>query len=85
MSSNNSETFLNEIRIDPNKQRLYTLKRRLDDCEIEVEAISKEDVEELIKLYDSEVKSIRDETNKIKNKIKQELEQLRGNIAKLEI
>ena len=85
MSSNNSETFLNEIRIDPNKQRLYTLKRRLDDCEIEVEAISKEDVEELIKLYDSEVKSIRDETNKIKNKIKQELEQLRGNIAILEI
>ena len=78
MSSNNPETFLNELRIDPNKQKLYALKQRLDDGEIKVETLSKEDIDELIKLYDSEVKSIKEETNQIKKKIKQELEELKS-------
>ena len=75
----NRETFLNEIKVDDNKQRLFALKRKLDDGEIEVEDLSKEDIESLIKLYDLEVKSIKDETNIIKNRIRKELDKLRKN------
>ena len=75
----NRESFLNEIKVDDNKQRLIALKRRLDDGEIEVEDLSKEDIESLIKLYDLEVKSIKDETNIIKNRIRKELDKLRKN------
>ena len=75
----NRETFLNEIKVDDNKQRLFALKRKLDDGEIEVEDLSKKDIERLIKLYDLEVKSIKDETNIIKNRIRKELDKLRKN------
>ncbi len=75
----NRETFLNEIKVDDNKQRLIALKRKLDDGEIEVEDLSKKDIESLIILYDLEVKSIKDETNIIKNRIRKELDKLRKN------
>ena len=73
----NRGTFLNEIKIDSNTQRLFALKRKLDDCEIEVEDLSEKDIEDLIKLYDSEVKSIKDDTNKIRDRIKKELQELK--------
>ena len=77
----NRGTFLNEIKIDSNTQRLFALKRKLDDCEIEVEDLSEKDIEDLIKLYDSEVKSIKDDTNKIKDRIKKELQELKRHRA----
>lgn len=75
----NRESFLNEIKVDDNKQRLFALKRKLDDGEIEVEDLSEKDIGYLIKLYDLEVKSIKDETNIIKNRIRKELDKLRKN------
>ena len=75
----NRESFLNEIKVDDNKQRLFALKRKLDDGEIEVEDLSEKDIGYLIKLYDLEVKSIKDETNLIKNRIRKELDKLRKN------
>ena len=75
----NRESFLNEIKVDDNKQRLFALKRKLDDGEIEVEDLSEKDIGYLIKLYDLEVKSIKDETNIIKKRIRKELDKLRKN------
>lgn len=75
----NRDSFLNEIKVDNNKQRLFALKRKLDDGEIEVEDLSKKDIGYLIKLYDLEVKSIKDETNIIKKRIRKELDKLRKN------
>ena len=76
-SYNNRETFLNEIKVNDNEQRLIALKRKLDEGEIEVEELSKEDIEGLISIYDEEVKSIKEDTNKIRDRIKKELQELK--------
>lgn len=77
MSNNNHESFLEGLRIDKNKQRLFELKRKLDNEEIEIEDLSNEEAKGLIELYDLEVKSINSETNRIKDRIKKELTELR--------
>ena len=74
---NNQESFLEGLKVDSNKQRLIALKRNLDDGEIEIESLSKEDIRELIELYDEETDNIKAETNKTKERIKRELQKLK--------
>lgn len=73
----NRKSFIDEIRVHDNKQRLIALKRKLDDDEIKVESLSKEDINQLIELYDAQIADIKAETIKIKGRIKAGLQELK--------
>ena len=75
----NKESFLQSIRVEPDKERLrlLELKRKYDNGEISELDISEEDVMKIADLYEEEINSIEAETNKAKLRIKRMLKELK--------
>lgn len=71
----NKESFLQSIRIKPDKERLrlLELKRKYDNDEITEQDISKQDIIKIANLYEEEINNIERETNKVKSRIKRML------------
>lgn len=76
----NKESFLQSIRVEPDKERLrlLELKRKYDNGEILELDISEEDIMKIAGLYEEEINSIEAETNKAKIRIKRMLKELKN-------
>lgn len=77
----NRKSFLQSIKMEPDKERLrlLALKRKYDSGEISELDISDEDMMKIVDLYEEEIRNIKDETKRAKNKIKRMLEELKNN------
>lgn len=75
----NKESFIQSIRVEPDKEqlRLLELKRKYDNDEIIEQDISKQDILKIVKLYEEEINTIEAETNKAKSRIKRMLGELK--------
>lgn len=75
----NKESFLQSIRVEPDKERLrlLELKRKYDNEEISELDISEEDIMKMADLYEEEINSIEAKTNKAKSRIKCMLKELK--------
>ena len=76
----NQKSFLQSIKVEPDKERLrlLALKRKYDCGEISELDISDEDMMKIVDLYEEEIRNIKDETKRAKNKIKLMLEELKN-------
>ena len=76
----NQKSFLQSIKVEPDKERLrlLALKRKYDCGEISELDISDEDIMKIVDLYEEEIRNIKDETKRAKNKIKLMLEELKN-------
>lgn len=68
----NQKSFLQSIKVEQDKERLrlLALKRKYDCGEISELDISDEDIMKIVDLYEEEIYSIKDETKKAKDRIK---------------
>lgn len=76
----NQKSFLQSIKVEQDKERLrvLALKRKYDCGEISELDISDEDMMKIVDLYEEEIRNIKDETKRAKNKIKLMLEELKN-------
>lgn len=68
-----------KIKLDSNVKNIMLLKRLYDNGEISEEELSGEEINGIIKLYEKEIKTIEEDTNRRKVKIKKMLLELRKN------